>query len=89
VNTFLPKWSYFSRTICRRARTNLAVSIDSMGYLKYYKLLYLDIEIEMSGINKLFFVQHDRKRDKDALYCAHPEQRKKRGRLRLEAINKE
>ena len=89
VNTFLPKRSYFCRTICGRARTNLAVSIDSLGYNKYYKILYLEIGIEMSGITELFFVQHDRKRDKDALYSANPERRKKRGRLRLESINKE
>ena len=82
VNTFLPKRSYFCRTICWRARTNLAVSIDSLGYLQYYKQLYLAIGIEMSGINELFFVQHDRKRDKDAVYCAHPERRKKRGKQR-------
>jgi hypothetical protein len=47
VNVFLPKRSYYCRTICGKARTFLAVSIDSLGYFEYYKQLYLDLGIEM------------------------------------------
>jgi hypothetical protein len=35
VNIFLPKRSYFCRTICGRARTYLAMSIDSLGFEEY------------------------------------------------------
>jgi hypothetical protein len=47
VNVFLPKRAFLCRTICDRARTYMAVGIDSVGYEKYFKELYEDIGIEM------------------------------------------
>jgi hypothetical protein len=89
VNVFMPKRSYFCRTICGRARTNLAVSIDSLGYLDYYRLLYLDLGIRMTSVTETFYRQHDKKRKADQAYTLKPERKKLRAKQKLENINKE
>ncbi len=62
VNVFLPKRSYYCQTICRKARTLLAVSIDSVGYYKYYWQLYLDIGLAMTLVTATFYKEMDKKR---------------------------
>ena len=87
VNVFLPKRSYFCRTICGRARTYLAVSIDSLGFEEYYKQLYLDLGIRMSPVTGLYYRQVDKRRKTDQTYAKSFERKKKRSMQKLETIN--
>jgi hypothetical protein len=89
TNVFLPKRSYYCRTICGRARTYLAVSIDSLGYLEYNKRLYLELGLELSCIAAGFYNQQDQRRNMDQVYANTPARRKLRAQQRLENINKE
>jgi len=87
VNVFLPKRSYFCRTICGKARTYLAVSVDSLGFEEYFLKLYLELGITMSNVTRLFYKQHDKKRRADAIYAKTAARRKKRATRKLELIN--
>ncbi len=89
TNVFLPKRSYYCRTICGRARTHLAVSIDSLGYYEYYRRLYLELGLFMSTITEVFYKQQDKRRETDKKYANNPERRKLRAEHRLENINEE
>jgi hypothetical protein len=62
TNVFLPKRSYYCRTICGRARTYLAVSIDSIGYYEYSRRLYLELGLHMTTITAVFYKQQDKRR---------------------------
>jgi hypothetical protein len=88
VNVFLPKRSYFCRTICGRARTYLAMSIDSLGFEEYYKQLYLTLGMTMSSAIEWYFQQHDRKRILDRNNANRPERKTKRAKRKLEEISK-
>jgi hypothetical protein len=89
TNVFLLKRSYYCRTICGRARTYLAVSIDSLGYYEYNRQLYLELGLEMTSITKAFHKQQDKRREADQAYANKPERRKLRAQQRLANINKE
>jgi hypothetical protein len=86
VNVFLPKNSYFSKTICGRARTYLAVSIDSLGFEQYYRRLHEEIGLTMTSATRQFFKQHDRKRKADRIGTQTPTHRAKRARFKLQKI---
>jgi hypothetical protein len=88
-NGFLPKRSYYCRTICGRARTYLAVSIDSIGYYEYNQRLYLELGLHMTTITAVFYKQQDKRRETDRAYANKPERRKLCAEHRLENINKE
>jgi hypothetical protein len=88
VNVFLPKRSYFCRTICGRARTYLAMSIDSLGFEEYYKQLSAALGMTMSSATERYFQQHDQKRILDQNYANRPERRTKRAKRKLEEIQK-
>jgi hypothetical protein len=88
VNVFLPKRSYFYRTICGRARTYLAMSVDTLGFEEYYKELYKELEISMSSITARYYKQHDQKRKRDKNYVKSPARKKKRARRKLDQIQK-
>ena len=64
-------------TICGRARTYLAVSVNSLGYKEYYKKLYLDLGIRMSPLTELHYRQVDQRRKSDQIYAMTFERRKK------------
>jgi hypothetical protein len=89
TNVFLPKRSYFSRAICGQARTYLAVSIDSLGYLEYNRRLYLDLGISMSTDTANFYRQVDGRRQHDQVYQALPVRKKKRAKMKFDNIQKE
>jgi hypothetical protein len=89
VNTFMHKRSYFCATICGRARTFLAVSIDSLGFLDYYTQLYLVLGITMSNVTKRYYEQHDKRITKDRVYANKPGRMKIRAQQRLANINAE
>ncbi len=89
TNVFLPKRSYYCRTICGRARTYLAVSIDSIGYYEYNRTLYLELGLHMTTITAVFYKQQDKRRQTDRAYANKPERRKLRAEHRLENINEE
>jgi hypothetical protein len=89
TNVFLPKRSYYCRTICGRARTYLAVSIDSIGYYEYNRRLYLELGLQMTTITAVFYKQQDKRRQTDRAYANKPERRKLRAEHRLENINEE
>jgi ribosomal protein L32 len=89
TNVFLPKRSYYCRTIYGKARTYLAVSIDSLGYYKYNKLLYHELGLDMSCITEVFYQQQDKRRESDQAYANKPERRKLCAEQSLENINKE
>ena len=57
TNVFLPKRSYYCQTICGRARTYLAVSIDSIGYYEYNRRLYLELGLHMTTITAVFYTK--------------------------------
>jgi hypothetical protein len=87
VNVFLPKRTYYCRTICGRARTYVAVSVDSLGFEEYYKQLYLELGITMSPVSRLYYRQVDRRRKADQTYAKSFERKKKRAMQKLETIN--
>ncbi len=89
VNVLLPKRSYFSATICGRARTYLACSIDSLGFEAYYKRLCLELGIKMSNITGRFYEQHDRRRATDAAYGKKPERMIIRSKKKIDNIRRE
>jgi hypothetical protein len=89
TNIFLPKRSYCCRTICGRARTYLAVSIDSLGYYKYNKLISLELGLKMSSITEAFYKQQDKRRETDQAYGNKLERRKLCAQQRLDNINRE
>jgi hypothetical protein len=67
----------------------LAVSIDSLGYYEYNKLLYLELGLGMSSITELFYKQQDKRQETDQAYANKPERRKLRAQQRLDNINRE
>jgi hypothetical protein len=87
TNVFLPKQSYYCRTICGRARTYVAVSINSIGYYKYNRRLYLDLGMVMSSITAAFLKQQDQRKLSDQEYEKRPARRKIRAQKRLDNIN--
>jgi hypothetical protein len=89
VNVFLPKRSYFCRTICGKARTFLAVSVDSLGYYEYYRRLYLDVGIIMSTYTEAFYKEMDKRREHDKSYQKSEDFRKKRSQRKLDKITME
>jgi hypothetical protein len=88
VNVFLPKRNYFCRTICGRARTYLAMSIDSLGFEGYYKQLYPALGMTMSSATERYFQQHNRKRILDRNYANRPERKTERAKRKLEEISR-
>jgi hypothetical protein len=88
VNVFLQKRSYFCRTICRRARTYLAMSLDSLEFEDYYKELYAKLGMTMSRKTELYFQQHDQTQKSSKEYAEKPERKKKRAKRKLEQIQK-
>jgi hypothetical protein len=89
INVFLSKRLYYCRTICGRGRTYLALSIDSLGYYKYNRRLYLELGLEMSSISATFYKQQNRQTHTDQVYANKPGRRKIRAEQRLANINKE
>jgi hypothetical protein len=63
--------------ICGKIGMFLAVSIDSLGYYEYYKILYDDIGLMVSSITATYYHQHDKKRRADQLHA------KKAARLKI------
>jgi hypothetical protein len=88
VNDFLPKRSYFCCTICGRARTYLAMSVDTLGIEEYYQELYEELGISMSSVTARYYQQHDQKRKRDRNYAKSPARKKKRARRNLDQIQK-
>jgi hypothetical protein len=62
------------------------VSIDSLGFEEYYRRLYLEVGVTMSGVTKDYFQKHDRKRKFDKEYSMLPARRTKRAKLKLDKI---
>jgi hypothetical protein len=89
VNPVLPKCSYFYQVICGQARVYLAVRIDSLGYYKYYEILYLELGMTMSSITTMFYHQPEKKRRANQLYANKPVWWKIRAQQWLDNINKE
>jgi hypothetical protein len=80
VNVFLSKRSYFCRTICGRARTNLAMIIDSLRFKEYYKQLYPALGMTMSSTTGRYYQHHNRKRILDRNYANRPERKRRNER---------
>jgi hypothetical protein len=89
TNVFLPNMSYYCHTICGRAITYLAVSIDLLGYYEYNRQLYLELGLEMTSITEAFYKQQDKRRETDQAYANKPERRKLQAQQRSGNINKE
>jgi hypothetical protein len=75
-------------TICGKASTYLAMSLDSLGFKEYFKELYTELGMTMSSETELYFQQHDQKRKRDKEYAEKPERKKKRAKKKLEQIQK-
>ena len=91
VNVFLlvPKRSYYCSTICGKARTYLAVSIDSLGYYGYYTRLCVEMGTTMTPMTATFYKPLDKKRAADKILQQSPEFRKKRAKRKLENMSRE
>jgi hypothetical protein len=75
-------------TICGKASTYLAMSLDSLGFKEYFKELYTELGMTMSSETELYFQQLDQKRKRDKEYAEKPERKKKRAKKKLEQIQK-
>jgi hypothetical protein len=47
---FQPEQLYFCHTICGRARTYLAMSVDTHGFKNYYQELYKELGMTMLSV---------------------------------------
>jgi hypothetical protein len=65
----------------------VAVSVDSIGYYKYYQRLYLDLGMVMSSITAAFLKQQDKRKLSNQKYEKEPARRKIRAQKRLDNIN--
>jgi hypothetical protein len=78
ITKFLPKHKHYCRTIVNRGRSYLAIVIDSVGYQKYYRILWKMLCLEPSTT----VIEHHRRLDQIRLtmkvYHASPEAKKKR-----------
>jgi hypothetical protein len=78
ITKFLPKHKHYCRTIVNRGRSYLAIGIDSVGYQKYYRILWKMLCLEPSTT----VIEHHRRLDQIRLtmkvYHASPEAKKKR-----------
>jgi hypothetical protein len=78
ISKFVRKSTYLCRTIVGKGRTYLAVSLDSIGYVKYYRALFelLNLEYADDILNR-----HHLRLDKDKIrkrkYDVQPEVRRR------------
>jgi hypothetical protein len=79
ITKFLPKHKHYCRTIINEARTNVAISIDSLGYQEYYKLLMEKLGIMQTSITSehLRRLDHRRKWKADHDKLARVKKRRK------------
>jgi hypothetical protein len=65
------------------------VRIDSLGYYKYNRRLFLQLGLDMATITEVSYKQQDKRRSTDQKYANKPERRKLCAQQWLENINKE
>jgi hypothetical protein len=63
ITKFLPKHKHYCRTIINEARTNVAISIDSIGYQPYYHLLFARLGIVNTAITSEHLRRLDHRRE--------------------------
>jgi hypothetical protein len=50
ITRFLPKHKHYCQTIVNEARTNVAISIDLVGYQEYYRRLFNTLGIRLTSV---------------------------------------
>jgi hypothetical protein len=65
---FLPKHKHYCRTIVNRARTYLAIGIDSLGYDKYYDVLWKMLGLASTALTNEHHQRLDRRRRNNSKY---------------------
>jgi hypothetical protein len=78
ITKFLPKHKHYCRTIINEARTNVAISIDSVGYQEYYGLLFKTVGIGMTSITSKHLRRLDNRRQRKAAHDKKQHIRKRR-----------
>jgi hypothetical protein len=68
ITKFLPKHKHYCRTIINRARTYLAIGIDSVGYKNYYGVLWTMLNLSSTSITTEHHQRLDRRRVKKSKY---------------------
>jgi hypothetical protein len=77
ISKFVPKTKHLCRTIVGKARTYLAISLDSVGYEEYYRTLFELIDLEYdTEIMQSMHQRMDRKKINRTDYDLRPEVRK-------------
>jgi hypothetical protein len=77
ISKFVPKTKHLCRTIVGKARTYLAISLDSVGYEDYYRTLYDLLGLEYDeDIMRSMHRRMDKKKINRTDYAQRPEVRK-------------
>jgi hypothetical protein len=50
ITKYLPKHKHYCRAIINKARPNVAISLDSVGYQEYYLIMFERIGIRRRGV---------------------------------------
>jgi hypothetical protein len=83
ITKFLPKHKHYCRTIINRARTYLAIGIDSVGYNEYYGVLWKMLGVSFTSLTNEHHQRLDRTRKKKSKY----DQSEKTKKARRQKLN--
>jgi hypothetical protein len=78
ITKFLPKHKHYCRTIVNRARTYVAIGIDSVGYAKYYSVLWKLLGLRATIITNEHHRRLDKRTANKARYIQLDETKKRR-----------
>ena len=68
ITNFVPKHTYFAKTVNWQGRVYLAIGIDSIGYEKYFETLFQKLSLTMTKENRRMFQRLDNRRTKNYEY---------------------
>jgi hypothetical protein len=83
ITKFLPKHKHYCRTIVNRARTYLAIGLDSLGYENYYSVLFSSLGI----INTTLTTEHFQRLDRRRIWKAKYDKSDKAKKARKQKLN--
>jgi hypothetical protein len=78
ITKFLPKHKHYCRTIVNRARTYLAIGIDSVGYRNYYRILLKRLGIDSTILSGVHHNRLDERTKKKSRYDQSEKAKKSR-----------
>jgi hypothetical protein len=86
ITKALPKNKHTCLSNVNRARSNVIVGIDSLGYEQYYKRLFSKTGLAYTEVTRRHHKRIDKRRFTQAIYKKKPESKRKRRRLLYEKI---